>query len=168
MMRQWTPEMNARLTAMWAASLTAAAIASIMGDGITRNAIIGKVFRLGLSKRKPGPPRQPKKAKPAPKQQRRRIVRPVPVPEFVALEARSEPWEPLPGSVPISILSLTDAVCRWPVGGDHRTPGTGFCGCPVATGRVYCAEHYATSVGNGTPSERGALKAARVVARMAA
>jgi GcrA cell cycle regulator len=164
MRRDWTPEMITTLTELWSTQLTCADIAWKMGGDLTRSAIIGKAFRLGLPPRKPIVRSRP----PGPKKrntQRRATVQPLALPEFVVLEARAEPWQPLPGSTPISLMDLTDAVCRWPVGGDHRTAGTGFCGCPVAPGRPYCTEHFATSIGKGTPSERIAVKAAQTAVR---
>jgi GcrA cell cycle regulator len=165
MRRDWTPKMIATLTELWSTKLSCADIAWKMGDDLTKAAIIGKAFRLGLPPRKPivrSRPPGPKKRKPKP---RRRIVQPVAMPEFVVLEARAEPWRPLPGSTPISLMDLTDRVCRWPVGGDHQTPGIGFCGSPVMEGRSYCPEHYAASIGKGTSFERAAIKVAKTMVR---
>ena len=50
----WTDERVARLTKLWAEGLSASQIAADLGD-VSRNAVIGKVHRLGLSGRaKPG------------------------------------------------------------------------------------------------------------------
>lgn len=46
----WTPESVKILTEMWLANKTAAEIAQVLGDGTTRNAVIGKANRLNLSK----------------------------------------------------------------------------------------------------------------------
>src|SRR5476649_1611887 len=46
----WTDERVALLTKLWADGLSASQIAAELG-GITRNAVIGKVHRLGLSGR---------------------------------------------------------------------------------------------------------------------
>ena len=61
----WTDERVARLAKLWAEGLSASQIAADLG-GVTRNAVIGKVHRLGLSGRaKPagksnsGPRRKP-------------------------------------------------------------------------------------------------------------
>src|SRR3990172_1193550 len=59
----WTDERVALLTKLWADGLSASQIAGELG-GITRNAVIGKVHRLGLSGRAKAPssaaPRQRK------------------------------------------------------------------------------------------------------------
>src|SRR6202162_5387267 len=59
----WTDERVAVLTKLWAAGLSASQIAAELG-GITRNAVIGKVHRLGLSglaKTPPSPAPRPRK-----------------------------------------------------------------------------------------------------------
>ena len=53
MSAEWTPERTASLIAMWGEDLSAAEIGRRLG--ITKNAVIGKVFRLGLPKRRPSP-----------------------------------------------------------------------------------------------------------------
>src|SRR5438093_11402564 len=63
----WTDERVEMLKKLWADGLSASQIAGELG-GITRNAVIGKVHRLGLSGRAKSPssaaPR-PRKARPA-------------------------------------------------------------------------------------------------------
>lgn len=60
----WTDERVEGLKALWAFGLSASQIARILG-GVTRNAVIGKVHRLGLPGRKskaqapPTPPSAP-------------------------------------------------------------------------------------------------------------
>lgn len=52
----WTDERVALLKTLWAAGeLSAKGIAAVLGHGITRNAVIGKVGRLGLPKRAHNP-----------------------------------------------------------------------------------------------------------------
>ena len=45
----WTDERVSRLAKLWADGLSASQIAAELG-GMTRNAVIGKVHRLGLSR----------------------------------------------------------------------------------------------------------------------
>ena len=47
---QWTPERVDTLARLWAEGLSARQIAAKLG-GVTRNAVIGKAHRLGLSSR---------------------------------------------------------------------------------------------------------------------
>jgi GcrA cell cycle regulator len=70
----WTDERVETLKKMWAEGQSASQIAKELG-GVTRNAVIGKVHRLGLSNRTPGKgegeadpaPEAPKAAAPQPK-----------------------------------------------------------------------------------------------------
>ena len=65
----WDKETTAALELLWAEGVGCTGIAAALGHGITRNAVIGKVSRLGLtprSKRAYGridPPRAPRKPK---------------------------------------------------------------------------------------------------------
>jgi len=60
----WTDERVERLTKMWNEGQSASQIAKDLG-GVTRNAVIGKVHRLGLSNRTTGEP-EPVAAEPEP------------------------------------------------------------------------------------------------------
>jgi len=64
----WTDERVEKLKELWGDGMSASQIAKILG-GVTRNAVIGKVHRLGLSNRgaAPGGKSAPDEAKPAPK-----------------------------------------------------------------------------------------------------
>ncbi len=53
----WTDERVELLKKLWADGLSASQIAAELG-GVTRNAVIGKVHRLGLSGRAKAPPRR--------------------------------------------------------------------------------------------------------------
>ena len=71
---EWTEERVARLSELWTTGFSAAQIAEKLG-GVTRNAVIGKVHRLGLSGR-------PSPIKKAPVAQKpivvRKVLRPAP------------------------------------------------------------------------------------------
>ena len=47
----WTEERVELLKKLWMEGLSASQIAAVLGDGVTRNAVIGKVHRLKLSGR---------------------------------------------------------------------------------------------------------------------
>ncbi|HXW19462.1 MAG TPA: GcrA family cell cycle regulator, partial [Roseiarcus sp.] len=47
----WTDEIVEQLKQHWMDGKSASQIASLLGNGLTRNAIIGKVHRLGLAGR---------------------------------------------------------------------------------------------------------------------
>ena len=62
----WTDERVELLKKMWSEGQSASQIAKELG-GVTRNAVIGKVHRLGLSNRTAAPAKNETKAKPAAK-----------------------------------------------------------------------------------------------------
>ena len=47
----WTEDRVGALTKLWLEGQSASQIAKALGGGVTRNAVIGKVHRLGLSGR---------------------------------------------------------------------------------------------------------------------
>lgn len=92
----WTDERVETLKRMWAEGQSASQIAKELG-GVTRNAVIGKVHRLGLSNRAPGGPAEedeavaaPAAAKPDPK--------PEPAPARPEPAARVTPERPTPAA----------------------------------------------------------------------
>ncbi|WP_114392007.1 GcrA family cell cycle regulator [Oleisolibacter albus] len=99
----WTDERVEKLRQLWGQGMSASEIADLLG-GVTRNAVIGKAHRLGLSGRP-----SPIKKKP---------------------------------SKGATILSLTERMCKWPVG-DPKSPDFHFCGKSALPGLPYCAEHAA-------------------------
>ena len=81
----WTDERVELLKKMWSEGQSASQIAKELG-GVTRNAVIGKVHRLGLSNRASGTPaaKPEPKAKPAPKAEAKAKPAAAPKPEPVA------------------------------------------------------------------------------------
>lgn len=91
----WTEERVETLKRMWSEGQSASQIAKELG-GVTRNAVIGKVHRLGLSNRN-GPAGKPEGATAEPEVAER------PAPKATAREAAPEPAEkPAPVEAPVS------------------------------------------------------------------
>jgi GcrA cell cycle regulator len=148
----WTDERVELLKKLWSDGLSASQIAAELG-GITRNAVIGKVHRLGLSGRAKAPssavPRQ-RKARPA--SHVLRLSRPamrgntaLARHALAVYELDIEPErQSLENIVPIgqrcSLLELSDAKCRWPIG-DPGTSDFFFCGGKPVGDLPYCAYH---------------------------
>ena len=179
----WTDERVDLLKRMWGEGQSASQIAKELG-GVTRNAVIGKVHRLGLSNRSGGAAAPAAPAAP---------VRPVPAAETApraeadedAAEAPRASAEPEPALPPrgtnitplrkpvaiagqplppqpsaneispealakvnevekhakrISLMELTERVCKWPIG-DPATEDFYFCGLPAQQGKPYCEAH---------------------------
>jgi GcrA cell cycle regulator len=148
----WTEERVAELKKLWAEGHSASQIAKRLGS-VTRNAVIGKVHRLGLSGRAtPSRPvkRPPRLARPKPQQQMPRqtatrganalAVREATAPApHVEAEANIEPQR-LPNGDMVTVLTVKDTMCKWPIG-DPADSTFGFCGHASADGSPYCAEH---------------------------
>lgn len=137
----WTAERIERLTNLWAEGWSASQIAGRLG-GITRNAVIGKVHRLGLPSRRM---RQSSRSAAHALASRRRKPkerpwRPVLTPRVLVLPQA----EPVP--MGLALLDLTPCTCRWPYG-DPKDNFGGFCGHTVAPGETYCPHHYRKSRG---------------------
>jgi GcrA cell cycle regulator len=138
----WTPERVEQLQSFVVAGLSCSQIAAQIG--VTRNAVIGKIHRLGLSPvRPPGamarscPPHPRDPRPPSPRRRLRLLWSDGAVtPEVEGVPAAVESAEPC------SLLDLAQGKCRWPVsdtGG--RTADFVFCGNAVIEGLSYCAGH---------------------------
>ena len=55
---EWTPESIAKLKELWQSGVSARTIAQKMGGAVTRNAVIGKANRLGISVSSDAKPRK--------------------------------------------------------------------------------------------------------------
>ncbi len=100
----WTEERVETLKRMWAEGQSASQIAKELG-GVTRNAVIGKVHRLGLSNRAGGTPSATTTAQPAAKE---KLAKPAAKParpaakvaESAAAEPAAEPASEAPAPMP--------------------------------------------------------------------
>jgi GcrA cell cycle regulator len=131
---RWTDEAVETLRTLWVIEgISASVIAKRLG--VTRNAVIGKVHRLGLST-----PRGPKVARTAAVRKPREVRPPLRVVRTdrtaLALEVAG------PGLIP-HLEDLPRCGCHWPVG-DPQTPDFAFCGRPASRG-PYCAAHGAVA-----------------------
>ena len=148
----WTEERVDVLKKLWAEGHSASQIAKELG-GVTRNAVIGKVHRLGLSGRAtPSRPvkRPPRLARPKPRlQPDGTVIAPKPMTlanadeplrsaEKVAMAAALPPQKLSDGEA-ATILTLRDSMCKWPIG-DPADPKFAFCGRKAQSG-PYCSEH---------------------------
>ncbi len=164
----WTEERVELLKKLWADGLSASQIAGRLGE-VTRNAVIGKVHRLGLAGR--ATTSRMRSARP-----RNRVshlpLRPTRVqyrthgnvalkPIFapmehigVALALVPSPVEELniPAALRIDLLDLKECMCRWPIG-DPQDENFHFCGRQKTTGVSYC-EHHARVAFQAAPRRR--------------
>lgn len=145
----WTDERVELLKKLWLDGLSASQIAKQLG-GVTRNAVIGKVHRLGLSGRAaPSQPartvfKAPRPARPAATATPSTPVRRAePVSQPSAITPQPAPisapviYNEQPGSA--TVLTLGAHMCKWPIG-DPATDSFSFCGRRSSEG-PYCGEH---------------------------
>jgi GcrA cell cycle regulator len=138
----WTEERLELLKSRFAQGLTCREIADDIG--VSRNAVIGKLSRLNLTRGSSGDPlrRAPRNTpKDAPKGRRRGSV---PRQQYRILQAvYAEPLvpaEPIANGHCCSLLELSEERCRWPI----STPGAAdfcFCGNTPVEGLPYCPGH---------------------------
>jgi GcrA cell cycle regulator len=144
----WTDERVETLKKLWADGLSASQIAAELG-GVTRNAVIGKVHRLGFSGRAksltsaaPGP-RKPRAASHMLRVSRGSIRGNTALAYAYEFDVDPEP-EPIDNVIPLgqrcSLLELTEDTCRWPIG-DPGSADFFFCGGQSITSLPYCAYH---------------------------
>ena len=148
----WTDDRIASLKHFWQDGFSASQIAHRLGD-VTRNAVIGKVHRLGLAGRSTSSRRAPsvrsrassRTSRPPARGRRqarafrfsRSPARPAPARSFVLPELGPAP------PTPVTVLSLTALTCRWPEG-DPKMADFHFCGRAKTNPAIpYCDHHTA-------------------------
>ncbi|MCU0890499.1 MAG: GcrA cell cycle regulator [Sandarakinorhabdus sp.] len=161
----WTEERIAKLKHGWESGMTATQIAEMLGEGVTRNAVIGKAHRLGLESRpspvkagespapaapRPAPP--PAAPSPPPSAAPAAAASAAPAPAAPAVSPPPQPAAPpsiaRPAPRPAkggkqartTLLDLNDKVCKWPIGHPDDADFH-FCGKPANPGFPYCGEH---------------------------
>ena len=145
----WTEERVEVLKKLWTEGHSASQIANQLG-GVTRNAVIGKVHRLGLSGRTtPSRPvkRPPRLSRPKPRPQTEPVSAGNDAPRTPASQTArtalrdTEKLEPLAldNGEKANVLNLSASMCKWPIG-DPGDPDFAFCGRRATCG-PYCADH---------------------------
>lgn len=142
----WTEDRVEVLTKLWAEGLSASQIAKQLG-GVTRNAVIGKVHRLGLSGRaKPSRPATIRTAKPSAPRTRTTARARTPNTPSAPVRATRAPVLPpveakaLPSGEYATIMTIRDHMCKWPIG-DPSKSDFRFCGRKTDPATPYCEAH---------------------------
>jgi GcrA cell cycle regulator len=132
----WTDERLELLKSSFAAGLSCREIANDIG--VSRNAVIGKLSRLNLTREKSG------ETRPAPRNHGAKEKRPRSVPRLQYQLLRKlyaeVAEETIHSEHRCSLLELSAEKCRWPI----NTPGTEdfcFCGNSPLKGLPYCPGH---------------------------
>lgn len=156
----WTDEMVDQLRAMWVEGLTTGEIGKRLG--VSKNSIVGKVHRLGLSGRPspikkkeenettaasaetPAKPAKEKSVAKEPKIAKPKIEKPVVAAEEAPVEKAAEKTEchskHHSHGGKTMLTDLDNHTCRWPLG-DPKDENFHFCGKKVRIGQTYCDEH---------------------------
>ncbi|MEE9273414.1 MAG: GcrA family cell cycle regulator [Robiginitomaculum sp.] len=136
----WTEERVKVLTKLWMNGLSASQVAKQLG-GVTRNAVIGKVHRLGLSGRAK-PSRLTKRTRKTSTTTRRRSVAKVSprTPKQVITTPPPLEAKLMDNGEYANILSVTENMCKWPIG-DPSSANFRFCGRGVSKDEPYCKAH---------------------------
>ena len=147
----WTNERIELLQKLWLEGWSASRIAGELACEITRNAVIGKVYRLGLSGRVNA--RNVPASPPHQKAPRRSAHRNAGSPQIAGNTALAfHPFvieAPTPQTVrevvvpisePVTISELRESMCRWPIG-DPAENEFHFCGRKPKFGSPYCEAH---------------------------
>jgi len=158
----WTDERVSTLKKLWTDGLSASQVATALG-GVTRNAVIAKVHRLGMSERqKPTAPKisprpmaevmttAPKsvlvKAGPSAETKRGPYEQRV-ITAAIAEAVKTQPEPIKRGELTptATLFELNAHTCRWPIG-NPSAEGFGFCGRKRERGS-YCEVHARRSSG---------------------
>lgn len=129
----WSDDRVEQLKNLWTEGLSASQIARALG-GVTRNAVIGKVHRLGLAGR----------ASPSTRIERPRVPSTPKVPtirtQAVAVAVVEEDPLTFEDGSHATVLTISDRMCRWPIG-DPAATEFHFCGRSPKSGSPYCEAH---------------------------
>lgn len=149
----WTPERVSTLRKLWSDGVTAEEIGVKIG-GLTKNAVVGKINRLGLAKR----------YKPDTERALHGYIKPKPKFDFATKAAKAKPRtiqpEPYvsretvvtPEHLRISFEDLDDKRCKY-AHGDN--PPYAFCGAKVVPTTSWCPTHFAKVFGTAAPEGTG-------------
>ena len=132
----WTTERVELLKRLFDENLSCREIAASIG--VSRNAVIGKLTRLGLT-------RGPGSAEPRATTAKPRASKSVPRQQYQMLQVVYENGQPVcngpvESARPCSLFELSEERCRWPI----STPGAEdfcFCGNMPLDGVPYCEGH---------------------------
>jgi len=129
----WSEERVAQLTSLWREGLSASQVATTLGN-VTRNAVLGKLHRLGLL----GGSTEARPVRPRSATMRCRTPRSPKVAPSVSV-AEPDAFTFADGTF-ATVVSINDRMCRWPIG-DPKAGDFHFCGHSPKAGSRYCEAH---------------------------
>jgi len=156
----WNDDRVELLKKHWSDGLSCSLIAARLG-GVTRNAVIGKLHRMGLGGHRVAQRmiRRKRDVKAARQKERK--------PKYFHVRSDKKPFAPTFSGEPLppeperpaklfKLIDLEDNQCRYPYG-DPKSADFGFCGCKKLPGSPYCPGHHGKAF-NGVPVRLGSPK----------
>ena len=163
----WTDERIKQLRQLWSEGQSASKIAEKLG-GVTRNAVIGKIHRLGLSNRSENSEKKiitKKRGRPAKVKNTDNFQEQLDNSKNKDFsKINSDKFDELhvddlennktmlldttlaniaeleKNAKKLNLMELTERTCKWPIG-DPATENFWFCGHPSEQGKPYCSTH---------------------------
>ena len=132
----WTPEREEKLKQLWKKGHSGSQIARLLGDGATRNSVLGKAFRLKLQSRavtKKKTPRTNREKDNSPEIKAQKLGRKEKF-KALLLDKNFEQENPK------KLEELTKETCRWPIGHPYEEKFY-FCGRKPMEKFSYCKLH---------------------------
>ena len=132
----WTEEREQRLRKLWEKGYTASQIAEMLGEGTTRNAVIGKAHRLKLAARAASKQSKSLKKQDAASGLNKREG-------YISRKSRFKSLlldKNFEVENPKKLEELSDKNCRWPIGHPDEE-NFYFCGRNPVEGFSYCKLH---------------------------
>lgn len=164
----WTDNRVARLRVLWARDgMSASQIARELGEGVSRNAVLGKAFRLKLPSRGQTTSETGRQGSALIGKRNARKARRERLAKERASETHKSPLRRflvsdgcpvIDDTKPASVVTLEDLQphhCRW-IYGDPKSD-YGFCGCQKVAGTSYCASHAVRVFAVPTPEKKSAV-----------
>jgi GcrA cell cycle regulator len=139
----WSVERTDELRNLVALGHSGSQIATMMGNGLTRSAIIGRMNRIGIKTARAIA--RPTSGSRKPKKRSKREGGPKPPPQTSSTRAEMRAAAEIADSnIPMeqrrTFMGLRQGQCKYPVG-DPKDPEFFFCGGLQLNGRPYCAAH---------------------------
>jgi GcrA cell cycle regulator len=138
----WTDERVARPRKLYADGFSGAKIAAELGAGVTRNAVIGKIERMGLNDgshaRKPRVSARVAKALAPPKIAE--VSRSLDEARAIVVAVAVDAPAPIGG---VTLFAARENHCRWPLGDPRDLETFRFCGAAKFGEASYCRAHAA-------------------------
>ena len=133
---RWTAEREERLKKLWKKGHSGSEIAGLLGDGATRNSVLGKAFRLNLEARSVS---RRSKSKGNTEKENTQEVKTQKLGRKARFKALllDKNFEP---ENPTKLENLTDDLCKWPLG-EKMEPASFFCGRKSMEKFTYCKLH---------------------------